>query len=181
MILVLRFIGVMNAAIWFGSAVFVLWAAPVFFSSAVQETPLGKFWPGVMVQFVFAKFFQLQVICCVVAIAHQLAEWVYLGRNLHRWVIVLLGAFLIMILAEGMILEPKLKNWNLVRHGLNQAYAAEKYNQEDQIRAAELFRTWHAVSRVFSLILVIGVGLVCWKVVHAGDNSRFGGAPKFRS
>jgi hypothetical protein len=180
-ILVLRFIGVMNAAIWFGSAVFVLVAAPVFFSATVQATPLGKFWPGVMVQLVFERFFHLQCICVAVAIVHQLAEWVYLGRILHRWVVVLLGAFLILILAEGLILEPKLKSWNLVRHGLNEKYAVEKYNREDQIHAAELFRTWHRVSRGLSLVIVAGLGLFFWKVVHAGDNSRFGGPSKFRS
>jgi hypothetical protein len=180
-ILVLRFIGVMNAAIWFGSAVFVLVAAPVFFSAGVQSTPLGKFWPGVLVQFFFERFFHLQCICAAVAIVHQLAEWVYLGRVLRRWVVIMLGAFLIIILLEGLLLSPKLKNWNLIRHGLNDKYAVERYSKEDQIRAAGMFRSWHRVSRGIGLVMVAGLGLFFWKVVHAGDNSRFGGATKFRS
>ncbi len=171
----------MNAAIWFGSAVFVLVAAPVFFSKAVQSTPLGQFWPGVMVQFVFERFFHLQCICVALAIVHQLAEWVYLGRILHRWIMVLLGAFLLIILAEGLIIEPKLKSLYLVKYAMTEKYTQGRYTQADQREAQASFRTWHGVSRALSLVVVIGLGLFFWKVVHVGDNHRFVSATKFRS
>src|SRR5215207_11373083 len=100
----------MNAAIWFGGAVFLLVAAGAFFSVQIQSTPLGKFWPGLMVQFVFERFFYLQCICATLAIAHQLAEWVYLGRNLQRWVMGLLAALLLTGLVDGLILAPRLRS-----------------------------------------------------------------------
>lgn len=177
MILLLRFIGVMNAAIWFGSAVFVLVAAPVFFSPEIQATPLGKFWPGVMVQFVFERFFHLQYICGAVAIGHQLAEWVYLGRNLQRWVMLMLGVLLAAGLAEGLILEPKLRSLNLIQHGLTETYAVGKYTQAERIRATATFKTWHGISRAFSLLATAGLGFFLWKVVHPGDPARFASTP----
>lgn len=181
MILFLRFIGVMNAAIWFGSAVFLLVAAPVFFSQPVQSTPLGTFWPGVMVQFVFERFFYVQCVCGTVAIAHQLAEWVYLGRHLQRWVMGMLGALLLFGLAEGLILQPKLKSLNLIKYGLNDRYAAANYPLAQRVQAKESFSTWHAVSRVAGLAATLALGAFLWKVVHPGDNARFVSATKFRS
>lgn len=181
MILLLRFIGVMNAGIWFGSAVFVTVAAPVFFSEAVRATPLGKFWPGVMVQFVFERFFYLQCICGAIAIIHQLAEWVYLGRTLQRWVIIMLGILMLTGLLGGLILEPRLKHLNLVKHGLNEKYEAARYSPRERIQADKSFTTWHIVSRIVGVVTLAGLGLFFWKVVHPGENARFVSATKFRS
>lgn len=179
MILFLRFIGVMNAAIWFGSAVFILAAAPVFFSAAVQATPLGKFWPGVMVQFLFERFFYIQCVCATVAIAHQLAEWVYLGRNLQRWVMAVLGALLVFVLAEGLIVQPKMRTLYLVKYGLNERYAAAAYPPADRRQAEASFKNWHRASRITGLIATLALGALFWRVLHPADNPRFVGA-KFR-
>jgi hypothetical protein len=180
-ILLLRFIGVMNAAIWFGSAVFLMAAAPVFFSAPVQATPLGKFWPGVMVQFLFERFFYVQCICSTVAIAHQLAEWVYLGRNLQRWVMILLGALLVIGLVDGMVLAPRLKELNLVKHGLNEKYAPAQYTQAERVQATDSFKSWHRMSRILGVMATLALGVYFWKVVHPTDNSRFMSTSKFRS
>ncbi len=179
MILLLRFIGVMNAAIWFGSAVFVLAAAPVFFSATVQSTPLGKFWPGVMVQFVFERLFYVQCVCATVGIAHQLAEWVYLGRNLQRWVMIVLGALLLFTLAEGLILQPRMRSLYLVKYGLNDRYAAAQYPVAERLQAEASFKQWHRVSRIAGLFATLSLGALLWKVVHPEDNPRFV-ASKFR-
>ncbi len=173
MILFLRFIGVMNAAVWFGSAVFILAAAPVFFTTGVQSTPLGKFWPGVMVQFLFERFFYIQCVCATLAIAHQLAEWVYLGRALQRWIMIMLGALLLFILAEGLWLQPKMRSLNLVKWGLNERYAAVQYPMTQRQDADASFKQWHRVSRIFGLFATMAVGTFFWKVIHPGDTPRF--------
>lgn len=181
MILFLRFIGVMNAAIWFGSAVFILVAAPVFFSDAVQSTPMGKFWPGVMVQFVFERYFHLHCVCGAIAIVQQLAEWVYLGRTLQRWVMILLGCLMLVGLLEGLILEPRLRSLNLTKHGFTEKYTVGRFTANERLQAEATFRTWHGVSRVVNLFVLAGLGVFLWKSVHAGDNPRFISATKFRS
>src|SRR6266508_2140726 len=62
--LVLRFIGVLNAAVWLGAAFFFTFAvAPAFFTPEVKEIFHGRFWPGVMAQFVVERYFYLQQIC----------------------------------------------------------------------------------------------------------------------
>jgi hypothetical protein len=180
-ILLLRFIGVMNAAVWFGAAVFLLVAAGAFFSTAAESTPLGKFWPGVLVQFIFERFFYLQCICVTVAIAHQLAEWVYLGRNLQRWVMILLATLLLSGLVDGLIVAPRLRSLNLVKYGVNEKYAPANYTYEERSQAAATFKTWHRVSRVWGFAATMALGIFFWKVVHPGDNSRFLSSSKFRS
>jgi len=180
-ILLLRFIGVINAAIWFGSAIFLLVAAPVFFSTAVQTTPLGKFWPGVMVQFLFERFFYVQCICGTIAVAHQLAEWVYLGRNLQQWVMIVLASLLLMGLTDGLIMQPKMRSLNLTKNGLNERYVAAQLSAEDRLRAASSFKNWHRVSRLVGLAATIALGAFFWKVVNPGDNARFVSSSKFRS
>lgn len=180
MILVLRFIGVMNAAIWFGSAVFVLLTAPSFFSEAVQSTPLGKFWPGVMVQFLFARFFHLQCMCGAIAVIHQLAEWVYLGRMLQKWLLGLLGAIILFGLVDGLIIAPKCRSLNLIRYGLTDKYVPGRYTSEERLRASESFAGWHRASVIGSMTAMLGLAVVFWKVVHSGDGARFISANKFR-
>jgi hypothetical protein len=180
-ILVLRFIGVMNAAIWFGSAVFLLVAAPVFFSDEVRATPLGKFWPGIMVSFVFERFFFVQCICGAIALAHQLAEWVYLGRALQRWVLILLGTLLLTGLFEGLIIQPRTRSLNLIRGGYNEKYAPTPVARADWEKADRGFKAWHRVSRGLGLAATMALGVFFWKVVHPGDNARFISTSKFRS
>src|SRR5262249_8101692 len=63
-ILVIRFIGVMNAAIWLGAAVsFTFAAAPAFFSGEALKMGLHPYWRGAMAELVLARYFYLQYIC----------------------------------------------------------------------------------------------------------------------
>ena len=177
----LRFIGVMNAAIWFGSAVFILIAAQVFFSEDVRSTPLGRFWPGVMVSFVFQRFFLVQCVCGIIAIAHQLAEWVYLGRGMQRWLLALLGVLLLVGLIEGLAIQPRIRAMNLTRHSLNEKYAPHRFTPAEIARAQAGFTTWHRVSFIIGITATVALGVFFWKIVNPGDNARFVRSTKFRS
>ena len=184
MILVIRFIGVLNAAIWLGAAVFFTFAAaPAFFSGEVKTLGLHPFWPGAMAQLVLGRFFYVQYICGVIAIAHLLAEWVYLGRALHRFTLGLLMALLLIGFTGGLWLQPKLKRLNLVRYSMSEEYKPVAIPNEQRIEAARSFKLWHGVAQTINLLGLVGLGIYFWRVTHPTDNLRFVSAttPKFRS
>ena len=76
MILVIRFIGILNAAIWLGAAVFFTFAvAPAFFVGEAKILGLHPFYLGAMAQLVLARFFYLQYICGAIAISSFSPSW----------------------------------------------------------------------------------------------------------
>jgi hypothetical protein len=182
-ILAIRFIGVLNAAIWLGSAVFFTFAAaPAFFSSDAKALGIHPFYTGSMAQLVLSRYFYVQHICGLLAMAHLLAEWVYLGRALQRFTFGLLVALLCLGFAGGLWLQPKLKRLNLVRYSMNENFKPTPMPLEERTAAEKAFRSWHPVSIVFNVVVLAGLLFYFWRVTHPPDDLRFVSTPtKFRS
>jgi len=171
----------MNAAIWFGAAIFFTFGvAPTFFSPGMKAllggTSRADAYAGLIAQMVLERYFVLNYWCGAVALAHLLAEWVYLGKAIHRWTLgILLGAFF-MALCGGLWLQPKLRDLHLIR------YAEEgHYTPVEKIQAARSFSLWHGVSQVMNLAVLGGLGIYVWRITHSSDAPRFVSASKFRS
>jgi hypothetical protein len=192
-ILAIRFIGVLNAAIWLGSAVFFTFAAaPAFFSTDAKALGIPPFYTGSMAQLVLARYFQVQYVCGLIAVAHLLAEWVYLGRALQRFTFSLLVGLLCLGFAGGLWLQPKLKRLNLVRYSMsetkpNQTNSVTIFKPvpipyEERVAAEKAFRSWHPVSIAFNVVVLAGLLFYFWRVTHPPDDLRFVSTPtKFRS
>jgi hypothetical protein len=182
-ILVIRFIGVLNAAIWLGAAVFFTFAvAPAFFIGDVEKLGLHVFWRGAMAQLILARYFQVQYLCGLVAGAHLLTEWIYLGRRLERVTLWLLITLMAVGLAGGVWIQPKLKRLNLVRYNMSETYKPAAFPAPARAAAEESFRFWHRVSQIMNLAAMGALGFYFWRVVHPPDDLRFVGATsKFRS
>jgi hypothetical protein len=179
-ILVLRFIGILNAAIWLGAAVFFFFAQQTFFSGEIKNTGLHPFWPGVMAQLFVARFFHLHCLCGAVALAHLLAEWVYLGRALHRFTLgLLLGLFLVGLLG-GLWLQPMMKDLFLAKYSMGADYKPVSLPVEQRLQATRSFSRWHGISMGVHVVAVGGLLFYLWRVTHPPDNLRFVGAPKIR-
>lgn len=182
MILAIRFIGILNASIWLGGAFFfTFFAAPAFFSGDIKSFGLHPFWPGAMAQLVIAGFFQLQYICSALALAHLFAEWVYLGRTLHRLTLGLLLGLFFVGLAGGLWLQPKMKELHLTKYSMGPDYKPVPMADARRIQAANSFSRWHGVSQIINLATLGCLVIYLWRVTHPSDNLRFVGAPKFRS
>lgn len=182
MILVIRFIGILNAAIWLGAGVFFTFAAQrTFFSDEIKATGLHPFWPGTIAQMFVVRYFQLQCVCAVVALAHLLAEWVYLGRALHRLTLGLLIGLFLVGMTGGLWLQPKMKELHLTKYSMGPDYKPVPMPDARRIQASKSFGRWHAVSSIVNLIVLGGLTIYLWRVTHPSDNLRFVGAPKFRS
>jgi hypothetical protein len=170
----------MNAAVWFGAALFFTLAIASFpFTSEMKEI-FGPVYVGIIAQHSVERFFALQYWCGAVAILHQLAEWVYLGKRLQQLTCsVLLGVFAVGLLG-GLWLQPKLNKLFQIKYG-NQLYRREIYTPEQTARAARSFRVWHGVASVVNLLALGGLAFYTWRIVNPpGQGPRFFSPNKFR-
>ena len=175
MIAFLRFIGVLNAAVWFGAALFFTFGiAPAFFTAEMKKL-LGEIYSGLVAQMVLERYFVLHYCCGAIALVHQLAEWVYLGKALQRLTFGLLLGILALNLAGGLWLKPKLTELHRIRYSRPEQYSAAQ--RQD---AARLFRNWHSVSMIMNLAVLAGLALFAWRLAMPPNGPRF--VPgKFRS
>lgn len=172
----LRFIGVMNAAVWFGGAVFFTFAAaPNFFSPEMldlfggRDHPYARAWSGQAAQLVLRSYFHVSLVCALVAVAHLFAEWLYTGRRCGRLIVALLAAMLALTLLGGFWLQPKLKALHIERYGT-------RSTPEQKEAATTSFKRWHGVSQAMNFLLLLGLTAYLWKVVNPPDSVRFVGA-----
>ena len=181
MVALLRFIGILNAAVWFGAAVFFTFGiAPAFFTPEMKRlfggpSPAADYYSGMIAQLVLSRYFALHYCCGAIALAHQLAEWVYLGKALQRLTFSVLIGVLVLNLTGGLWLKPRLSELNKVRYGRSEQYSAAQRQQ-----AIETFPTWHMISMLVNLGVLVGLGTFAWRIVMPANGPRFVSG-KFRS
>lgn len=177
MIGVLRFIGIFNAAIWLGGAVFFTFGAgQAPFSDAMKELLTESNYPyfsGAIAQLLIAKYFALHLICGVVALVHLGAEGLYLGRPVRRSTLILLLALFGFGLLGSFWLQPKMKE-------LHQHKYAPNLPQETRDQKAKSFRIWHATSQVVNIFVLGGLCVYVWRANNPPDPTRFVSAMQFK-
>lgn len=170
----LRFLGLVNAAAWFGAAFFFVFIVePAITGSDSMKLLLGPssfpFFSGAISQFIADRFFGLFLICALLAMLHTGAEWLYFGKYPRRlWLILIFGLFL-GGLAQVYGIQPKLKQLLLVQYGRGS-------RPEMREPANRSFRAWHVVSTGVNLLLLGGLGFYLWRVANPPDEMRFVGA-----
>jgi hypothetical protein len=174
----LRFVGILNAAVWFGGAVFfTFWSGRAPFSPEMK-TLLGPenypYFSGAIAQILIARYFNLQFTCSIIAVVHLLAEWLYLGRFPQGTRLGLLVGLCLAVLVGGYWLQPRMKALHATKYALN---------RPAQVResAARSFGAWHGVSMGINLLVVAGLAAYLWRVANPSDEARFVSAVKFRS
>jgi len=167
----LRFVAILNAAVWCGSAVFLAVGLPAIFSPELKKLlqPAGV---GFAAEALMARFFLLQYWCAAIALVHLFADWLYCGRPVRRLNLVLVLGILAVALAGGLWAQPKMR-----------ALHAIKYfgkTTELQTRAGQSFARWHAASETAHLLVMGGLILYLWRVSAPPESPRFGGFSKIR-
>ncbi len=176
MIRLLRFVGVLNAALWFGAALFfTFWAGPAVFSKDMEGLLRTNYpyFSGAIAQIIIARYFQLQATCSIVALLHLLAEWLYLGRSWEKLWLGLVLALISLNLAGGFWLQPRMKRLHAIKYDPHSRPA-------DVQAAAESFRSWHGASMMVNLIMIAGLGGYLWRAANPSDPTRFVSTSKFR-
>ena len=147
----LKLIGVINAAVWLGSAVcFTFVAGPAFFSSEMKELLKHAYFPGAVAQVVLGRYFVLQCVCAGIAVLHLVGEWLYSGKEVWRFHTVLLLSLACLSLAGGWWLQPRLKELHQVKYRVTSTPA-------QRLAAARSFDVWHGLSQGANLVMIAGV------------------------
>lgn len=173
----LRYVGIVNAAIWLGAAIFFsLGIQSAVFSPDMMKLLEPKNYPffsGAIAMILGDHFFRLQFICGSVALLHVLAERLYFGKSPGQLWLALLIAVCGLALLGGCWIQPKLKELHTRRYAVN-------LSPPQREAAARLFNAWHQASQFANLLMVAGVAVYLWRVANPPDPARFVSTAKFR-
>ena len=165
-----RFVGLMNAAVWFGAAVFfTVGAGPALFSQDMKHL-LGEnhypYFSGAIAQVIIARYFDLQLVCGIVALLHAAVEWLYLGRPLQKFTLGLLLGLLFFSFVGGYGMQPKIKELHTRKYALN-------YAPEVRQSAARSLRVWHGMAQIVNVLMLGGLAVYLWRAANPVSTSRF--------
>jgi len=177
----LRFIGVINAAVWLGAAVFLtVWVGPAIFSDDMKDLLTKTNYPyfsGAIAQIILKRYYHVHLTCGVVAFLHLLAEWLYMGRPARKFSMTLLSALFALALLGGFWLQPKMKDLHAVRYGTRQGV---NVTPEEREAARKSFGVWHGVAQLANLFMIGGLVVYVWRTANPSDTLRFVSSVKFR-
>ena len=177
MLIVLRIIGIFNAAIWLGAAIFFTFGvAPGIFSPEMKQifsrpAPLGDYYLGVIAQHLIGRYFALNLVCACIALLHFFAEMIYAGKPFRRFTFALLILVLTLGLVGGYVFTPKIKAVHQLKY---------RGNAQERPVAEKQLRRLHAVSASGNLLSLIALLIYTWQVTNPPDHTRFVSAQKFR-
>lgn len=162
--------GLFNAAIWLGAAVFCSTALLVAMNSRAAVALIGTQYfeqvSGALTQIVFTRLFQLQILCALLAWLHLVAEWLYLGRLPRQFWVGLLTALFIGSLIGSLWLCPKLTR-------LQRAPYAPNQSKEQVETARQQFQVWDGVFQAVNVLMIGGIAVYFWRLTQAQNEPRF--------
>lgn len=163
-----------NAAVWFGGLIFfTLCVGPAFFSAPMYAL-VGKPYAGAAAQIVIERYFVMQQWCAGIAIAHLIAEWLYLGRPFQRLTLIVLMVLFTIGILGGWVLEPKMKELHLRMYAVQSTPAARD-------SAKRSFGILHGISSSVNLLVIGGVLVYLWQVTNAVNPARFMSVNRFKT
>jgi Domain of unknown function (DUF4149) len=169
----LRLIGILNAAVWFGTAVFFAVAVwPGFFSAEMLRI-LPRSHSGAAAQVILERYFLLQYWCGGIALGHFVFEWLYAGKPLQRWIVYWVAGLLALELFGGLIVQPSLARLHLEFYGV-------RSTPRQREQAGKSFPFWQEILQVSNAVVVLGLGVYLWESTNATTGARFVGAAKLR-
>jgi hypothetical protein len=170
-------VGVVNAGVWLGAAIFLtLGAGPAFFSPEMKTLLGPRSYPvysGAIAQIVIERYFILQHFCGSIALAHLIAEWLYTGKPMEKTTLGLLLSLFCLGLIGGFWMQPKMKSLHATKYG--------GATLELREQAAKSFRGWHGAARVLDLVMMGGLLVYLWRNLNRADAPRFLSTDLFRS
>lgn len=170
----IRFVGVVNLAVWFGAAVFFTVAAgPAFFSTEML-TFLPRPYAAASAEVIIKRYLLLQQWCGVIALMHVLVEYLYSGRQVERRNLAVLSALFILALVGSYWLVPHM-------HRLQRTMYAPTSNAAQQAAARSSFGLLHGLSQGANVIMMGGVLFCLWRLTRTGNGTWHPRLDKIRS
>lgn len=169
----IRFVGILNAAIWLGSIVFFTAVGGPAFFSPEMESILPRPYAARAVEVVIARLYSLQMVCAFVALVHLAVEYFHCGRTPPRANIGFLTILLVMNLVGAFWLLPKMHRLEAVRY-------STQTTEVQKAEAARSFGMWHGISQVANLLTLGVLVFHMWTVTRSIETPRFSSWDKFR-
>jgi len=166
---ILRFIGIMNAAIWLGGSVYFSFVAGKMPFSPEMQTLLRDQFPyysGAIAQVGVAKYFGFHIVCGVIALLHLTADWLYQERRNRALVVAVVVAIFSATLLGAFVLQPKMKRLHQQKYAIN-------YPQPARDAAAKSFKRWHALSMTMNLFILGGLVIYTLQMTRPPEIARF--------
>jgi hypothetical protein len=178
----LRFVGVANAAVWFGAAVFfTAVVGPGLFSPDVFKLfgwpgtgETARYWAGSVALVLVERYFRLHLICGVIALTHLVLEWGLIRRPLRRGLLVLGMALLGLSLVASFWLQPKMRQLHWTMYG-----GGGKVTVVQAKRARSTFYMWHGIAQAGNLAALAGLTVYLWRLTLPAASPRFVTQTKF--
>lgn len=168
----IRFVGIVNAAIWLGAVVFFTIAAGPAFFSAEMATVLPRPHAGRVAEIIIGRLATVQIWCVVIALLHLLVEHLFSGRRVEQMT---LGGLLAMLGINVLVklwLLPKMHLLQMIRY-------SESVTPEQKNAAISDFGLWHGLSSLGNLFVIAWLGFYLWTLTRPPQLSgRF--APALR-
>lgn len=168
----LRFIGLVNAAVWLGAGVFfTLGVGQAVFADEMKRI-FEKYYVGIIAQHLIGTYFTFHIVCGCIALAHYLSETFLTRRAFRKWTVAAIAVPLLLGCLGAFVLQPKMR-------ALYQTmYRAPQAEQRDS--ATKQFRVLHGISQVLNLISITFVGICFWRISNPPETPRFVSSHKFR-
>lgn len=128
---------------------------------------------GVAAQIVIHRYFILLNCCGGIALLHLLLETLYSGKAVERLTLGAVIAVLVLSLAGGFWLQPKLRTLHVQKY-------SQQVSAETRAVAGRSFKLWHGVSQTMNLFVIGGLLIYLWRVSNPPNTTRFTSATKFR-
>ena len=170
---IIRFLGILNAAIWLGGSVYFTFVAGQLPFAPETKALLGRlgqepgaYLGGMIAQIGISRFFSFQLVCACVALLLLGAEWLYQERKGRKFLLGLLGALLLLTLTGDYWLRPKLNEFFKIKYATN-------YPTVKRQEAARAFAIWHGVSMTVNLFMLGGLAIYLWHMSRPPESPRF--------
>jgi hypothetical protein len=171
----MRFIGVMNAAVWFGGTLFFTVAISPFFSGSELVRILSETYSTLAGHLLADRYYALQYWCGALAVAHLLAEWVYLGRALQRLTLWALIAAFLLGFVGGLVIHPRIKHYHQHRYG-----RAEAFTPAQKAQGTRSYGVWTKTAFGFQVVALGCIAIYTWRMLNPPVGPRFVPTNKFR-
>lgn len=181
MIAFLRFIGVMNASVWFGAVVvFSALISPALASPellklfTILRTPVEPVaYAHLVGEIVVERFYLIHYICGSIGAFHLLLEWLYTGKGVRLFMVYIMLTLTALGLINGLVLNPKMKQLHRIHYGVTSTPA-------QQAQAGKMFQVLNTTTQIIHWVMVGGLLIYTWKTASPGEQPRFSSTRKFR-
>jgi Domain of unknown function (DUF4149) len=169
--LFLRIVGLGTAAIWFGGTIlYLLVISPLFGGTEIVRL-LGPAHSGELGGIVAQRFYLFEVACAILALVLALAEWLYSGRPLERWTLVLLLGLLLIGSLGKLWLEPKCRLLNRQAYFVPPDRVLRQALTTAQREAEQSYAIWQGVAVALNLMSGAGIGGYFFQQAFAPNGS----------